>query len=206
MRDIMKSCFFPGGRNYKLLLIFSLVTIVSVQASALTITEDFDSTTTASTTFTTDGILQHTIYNGSGQPATNDLWDINLFSTTGDSFAANALVFTDAQGVVGVQDYITFILGPGEHVESFSVEYINNTMPSAIIVEDENGPDQQDFYNLRSKTTFDTTGMGYGDIQSITLFGYDAAFDNLIVNVVPEPITLSLLGLGGVMLRRRKRK
>ena len=200
----MKSQFFPGGRNCKLLLIFSLVTIISVQASALIITEDFENVTTASTTFTTDGILQHTIYDGSMQPATNDLWDISTYNPNGPSFADNALNLWLAQ------DVVTFNLAPGLYVDFASVKVINwgsfgNL--SMIIFKDVNGEIHQDFITVQDQwLTYDTSALGLGNLQSITLYSQEGAFDDLEVNVVPEPMTLSLLGLGSVILRRRKRK
>lgn len=197
----MKSQFFPGEKNCPLLLMLSLAIIFATQVSAGLITENFNSVTTASTTFTTDGILQHSIRDGFWQPATIDLWDINTFYTAGDDFSTNALVLTEAQ------DYITFTLGPGEYIDSVSVEFINDTAPSSIIIVGENGEYNNDFTTLRSKILVDTTGMGLGHIESIVLYGADSAFDNLIVNhVVPEPITISLLSLGGIMLRKWKKR
>lgn len=47
---------------------------------------------------------------------------------------------------------------------------------------------------------FDAVVLGSG----LTSNGMDALTDDLLVDVVPEPATLALLGLGGLFLRRRR--
>jgi hypothetical protein len=47
---------------------------------------------------------------------------------------------------------------------------------------------------------FDSVGLG----SHITANGWDAWADNLVVEIVPEPASLSLLLLGGLALLRRR--
>jgi hypothetical protein len=58
---------------------------------------------------------------------------------------------------------------------------------------------------------YDTTGMNYGDTAILSLWddgvGYEPDQDEqgiALLNVIPEPMTIALLGLGGLLLRRRK--
>jgi MYXO-CTERM domain-containing protein len=46
------------------------------------------------------------------------------------------------------------------------------------------------------------SGMLLG--SGLTSAGYDAVFDNVSVSVSPEPVTLALLGMGALVLRRRR--
>jgi len=54
---------------------------------------------------------------------------------------------------------------------------------------------------------FDLHCGGEGDVL-VELWddraGYDAPVDTLIIHQIPEPATLSILGLGGLLLRRKK--
>lgn len=46
--------------------------------------------------------------------------------------------------------------------------------------------------------------QGEGDVQ-LVIYGNDGEFaDDLIIHQVPEPATMCLLGLGGLLLRRKK--
>jgi hypothetical protein len=62
--------------------------------------------------------------------------------------------------------------------------------------------------------TFNSFGPEWGNLQSVVLSGSGAslgtlnyfAIDNVVVDQVPEPGTLSLLGLGSAYLIRRRRR
>lgn len=49
-------------------------------------------------------------------------------------------------------------------------------------------------------TTVDWSGVGTGSLTGT----FDSATNTLTATLVPEPMTLALLGLGGVLLRRRR--
>jgi hypothetical protein len=52
------------------------------------------------------------------------------------------------------------------------------------------------------------TGLWVDDsafsIQLVDQTGYDPVIDNIAFTVIPEPATLLLFGLGGLLLRRKK--
>ena len=53
--------------------------------------------------------------------------------------------------------------------------------------------------------TFDMTAGAVGtsiDVSVVSFSGFDG--DSLSISVIPEPMTIGLLGLGGLFLRRRK--
>ena len=55
--------------------------------------------------------------------------------------------------------------------------------------------------------TFDYVGGVLGETVTISLFvdpEYGIPADSVVITVVPEPMTVILLGLGGLLLRRRK--
>ncbi|MCK5566104.1 MAG: PEP-CTERM sorting domain-containing protein [Planctomycetes bacterium] len=194
----MKSRFFPGGRNCKLLLIFSLIVFVSVQASALIITEDFENVTTASTTFTTDGVINHSIIE---YPGLSLSWDVSTSNSSGPAFDNNALDLWAAQ------DIISFTLADGHYIDYASIDYMDwgSGTWAQIVGDSGNVISLPPAFGVWR--TLEASSDDIGPIHTINLASTEGAFDNLTVNiVVPEPITLSLLGLGSIILRRRKGK
>jgi hypothetical protein len=77
------------------------------------------------------------------------------------------------------QDYITFTLAPDSPPDFASV----------ILVAFSNSF----FGELES---FDNTELGLGDIVSVNLSSSEGAVDDLVIHVIPEPSTASLLALG----------
>jgi hypothetical protein len=55
-------------------------------------------------------------------------------------------------------------------------------------------------------TTVDTTGLGLGRIVQINLYGsLESMFDNIVLEVVPEPHGMALIGMTVAMLISKKR-
>ena len=79
----------------------------------------------------------------------------------------------------------------GQHIEIIcrEVTTLTNTLLEGIWNVDHNNDGQWDTFS----------------INLVNQSGYDLARDNIKITIIPEPITLALLGLGGLILRRRKR-
>ena len=198
VRDIMKSIFFPGGRNYRLLLIFSLVAMISVQASAMIITEDFENVTTASTMFTTDGVINHSIVQYPGFPLE---WDVSTDSLVPPTYTLDS----NALDLWPAQDLISFTLAEGQFIDYASLDYMDWGGQTYARITGEFGFVETLLPIFGIWRTLESTPE-IGNIQSICLASSEGAFDNITVNVVPEPMTLSFLGFGVAMLRKRKRR
>lgn len=53
--------------------------------------------------------------------------------------------------------------------------------------------------------TFSSMQKGFASIDLYDdAFGYDQPFQSIIVEVIPEPMTMGLLALGGLFIRRKK--
>jgi hypothetical protein len=205
----MKSLFFPGGRNCKLLLIFSLVLLVSAGASAA-ITENFNDYTVATSTATAsfDGdpeTLFHHEIQKSGSSSSLE-WGI-VYTGNGDASSRYALQL--GFGSAPAKNVITFNLAENEYIDSVSIEYIDWGGGTTIeIYDDSDVLDSLGTPTYGSPGTLSYTCSETEEISMIVIASANGRFDNISVTTttVPEPVTISLLGFGVIMLRKRKRK
>ncbi len=116
-------------------------------------------------------------------------------------------------------DYITFNLNAGEFVDYASVWALRVvpydegvTMLHAIGVDSTGRPLE---YTVAAPAPtgsaewvfLDTTGAGFAEITEVRLTGLSKShFDDLAINVVPEPATLGMLALGAGALAWMKRR
>ncbi|MBN1489196.1 MAG: PEP-CTERM sorting domain-containing protein [Phycisphaerae bacterium] len=104
-------------------------------------------------------------------------------------------------------DWVTFVENPGVHS---GWSHLRATIrATSIVFEIDLGADGV-YDAQRLVTTEDTSNIGYnvlrlGGPSDLASIGGGLAFDNVsIAYAVPEPTTLTLLGLGSLFLRRRK--
>ncbi|MEN6306690.1 MAG: PEP-CTERM sorting domain-containing protein [Anaerohalosphaeraceae bacterium] len=61
------------------------------------------------------------------------------------------------------------------------------------------------FYNVNTQKLTGTWGDGSAfNIKLIDVSGYDRTIDNIKFTIIPEPTSLLLVGLGGLLLRRKR--
>ena len=187
----------------KQLLFLAAVCLLASSAAAVTYVEDFEYADPETFGFTSpDGIFYHQTVTQPSSPSDNYVLD-DLSSYLATPRDGQSMLIWDGY------DKLTFNLQPGQYVESVSLDYFNidgtaqisvlgtefnytwNPLPGASIWE-----------------SIDTSGIDFGQITEVrfgSLTG-ESAFDNITINVVtPEPATLALLGLGGLILRKRSR-
>ncbi len=180
-----------------LLLALIVCLILTTPTMAVQHVEDFEYPKPASNTFT-NGVFQHNIVPHAGMQPGSEHWDI---SDAGPPPSGNALDLWPAV------DEVTFNLAAGEYVDYAAVDAIDWGGNTTFEVIGTLGTYSVPFtYNgMNHWTTVDTTGQNLGEITMIKLSSYEGAFDNLTINVVPEPTTLLLLSFGGLALMRKRR-
>ena len=93
---------------------------------------------------------------------------------------------------------------PGQYVDYARVDLVNGGGSNSFEAIGQGSYIVQDTPFLQWQTA-DTTGQDLGQITMVKLLAYEGAFDNLTINVVPEPFSLVLLGIGGLILAHRRR-
>lgn len=122
--------------------------------------------------------------------------DLNTTNATGDTYQN---IFSNANGYA-------FAGSPGNNWATLEIEvlggeitYLFNGTP--IISTSATGDGFSD-------ADGNLVSLGYGDLFSSVAAPFQGQFviyDNLTVEVIPEPASLALLGLGGLMMLRRRR-
>ena len=174
-------------------LIISLV--LSSPAGAALYVEDFEYETPAQNDFA-NGVFQHSILPPAGGQPGSEWWLITNDFVNPPPISGNALFLAPAI------DEITFDLGVGEYVNYAAIDFVDwggNTTFEVI--------GTLDTYSVSilpgNWTSADTSGQNLGQITMVKLSSYEGAFDNLTINVVPEPATFLLFGFGAAFLRKR---
>lgn len=206
----MKSLNYPGGGNPRvfktglfrappeivLMLMTTFCLLLSSQVFGIIHIETFDLVMPVVDTFD-NGVFHHEIEGVGGGTGS---WNIEHSGQISPGVNNIALALYPAQ------DTITFNLGPGEYVEYVSVDFIDLGGGSNVTITDSDGLFIQSTLPVQNLTKYsiNTAGSSLGRITSIVLSSYEGMFDNVAIHVVPEPATMLLVGLGGMMLRRRK--
>ena len=147
---------------------------------------------------------------------------VQAYTIVADIAAENmnvgAIALDKGSALVGTLNALfTTVNDPGQQkdgsVNGIYIFQINATAPTGITV---------DAGQVLYSFTIDSTGLDVGDIITISewigdnpfgmppfpvssFFNGDAAdLASLAVEVIPEPMTIALLGLGGLFIRRRK--
>ena len=103
---------------------------------------------------------------------------------------------------------LTFNTTPAQSIASASVDFGDSSGGGAATVVEFVGEDGVGQFSRKNApmTTVDTTGLGLGRIVQVNLYGsLESMFDNIVLEVVPEPRGLVLIGMTAVLLTCRKR-
>jgi hypothetical protein len=171
-----------------LLCVVSVVLLITMPAYSVQYIDEFEYAKPATTSFVAEGVFQHNIV---PIPTANHVgWDIDDWPT----HDGNSLDLYPAI------DEVTFLLGPGEYVEYASVDLVNGGGSNSFEAIGTQGSYMVQDTPFLQWQTADTTGENLGQIIMVKLLAYEGAFDNLTINVVPEPFSLGLMGIGGLIL------
>lgn len=109
-------------------------------------------------------------------------------------------------GTVDLSQAILDYAGEGSFIEMiddptglFTGQIVNTSLTDTVT------PIVDPLGQLVSKIVFTATAAGDVVLQYISsVEGDDMIMDSQVIHIIPEPMTIGLLGLGGLLLRRRK--
>ncbi len=167
----------------------STVTMSGGSADILSATENASITMTGgSANIYTRGRNNADITMTGGSTGFLEVYNDATFSISGGSIGGAIKVFDDA---------IVYLDGTNFKVNGVPLQYGDKVSDFATLI-------NNDYYggtitgNLANGTTLNNS-------FSITVFDAHAGTGNIIIGTVPEPMTICLLGLGGLVVRRRKK-
>lgn len=169
--------------------------LLTTSAAAVQYVDDFEYDKPASNSFT-NGVFRHNIV--PIPPAGSLVWDVTDYGSCPTGTALN---------LWPAADEITFDLSPGEYVNHVGFNAADWGGDSiAVVVGDQS---QQISMSLVGSNwewfTFDADQLGIGKITLLWLVSYEGGFDNITINVVPEPSTIAFLTMGFLSIMRRRR-
>jgi hypothetical protein len=182
--------------NWRPSVYISAILLLTSLANATLYVENFNYSKPDSNSFS-NGIFNHSII--PVPDLTYSAWDISDHSSPP---SGNALQLWPAI------DEITFNLQPGQYIDYVSCDRINWAKETVMEIYCEDGMIRDKLYATGiwyfSETEEEALEM-IGPVTKIRLISSEGAFDNLTVNVVPEPAAILFLSLGGVILTKRKK-
>ncbi len=186
-----------SGKKYKksayaTLCVWAVLLLLTSFANATHHVEGFEYPKPDSNSFSYD-IFQHNIV---PQPDLDYVvWNISTF---GSPPSGKALDLWPAV------DEITFDLAPGEYVDYVAFDFIDWGGSTIVEVTIDSDIFPIEAY-LSEVWMYVELIAPQEEITMLRLSSYEGAFDNITVNVVPEPATILLLTLGGIALRKRNK-